>query len=104
MRVSATKTSQRVERNIYITSKRIKGYGQTNDYPQKVLEIINSSGTGRTCMDIYVKFVKGGGFQDPVLNQAVLNSKGERAASLLSKFTKDLKNFNGFACLVNTGS
>lgn len=100
MRVSATKTSQRVERNIYITSKRIKGYGQTNDYPQKVLEIINSSGTGRTCMDIYVKFVKGGGFQDPVLNQAVLNSKGERAASLLSKFTKDLKNFNGFACLV----
>jgi hypothetical protein len=100
MRVSATKTAQRVERNIYITSKRIKGYGQTNDYPQKVLEIINSSGTGRTCMDIYVKFVKGGGFQDQALDQAVLNSKGERAASLLSKFTKDLKNFNGFACLV----
>jgi len=100
MRVSATKTAPRVERNVYITSKRIKGYGTNNDYPQKVLEIINSSGTGKTCMDIYIKFVKGGGFQDQVFGQTVLNSKGERADSLLSKFTKDLKTFNGFACLV----
>jgi hypothetical protein len=51
-------------------------------------------------MDIYVKFVKGGGFQDQVLGETVINSKGERANSLLSKFTKDLKYFNGFACLV----
>jgi len=100
MRISATKTAPRVERNVYLTSKGIKGYGQNNDYPQKVLEIINSSGTGTTCMDIYVKFVKGGGFQDQIFGQTVLNSKGERADSLLSKFTKDLKTFNGFACLV----
>jgi hypothetical protein len=100
MRVSATKTAQRVERNIYITSKRIKGYGTNNDYPQKVLEIVNSSGTGKTCMDIYVKFVEGGGFTDPLLAEQVLNSNGEKANSLLRKFTKDLKHFNGFACLV----
>jgi hypothetical protein len=100
MKVSATKTSPRVERNIYITSKRIKGYGKNNDYPQKVLEIINSSGTGRTCMDIYVKFVEGAGFNDQVLAQTILNSNKERANSLLRKFAKDLKNFNGFACLV----
>jgi len=100
MRISATKTSPRVERNIYLTSKRIKGYGTNNDYPQKVLEIINSSGTGRTCMDIYVKFVEGEGFTDVVLGEAVLNSRGERANSLLRKAAKDLKNFNGFAFLV----
>ncbi len=100
MRVSATKTAPRVERNVYINSKRIKGYGTNNDYPQKVLEIINSSGTGRTCMDIYVKFVEGAGFTDKVLADTVLNSNGERANSLLRKFSKDLKNFNGFACLV----
>ncbi|MCJ7447898.1 MAG: hypothetical protein MUO72_09405 [Bacteroidales bacterium] len=100
MRVSATKTAPRVERNVYITSKRIKGYGQYNDYPQKVLEIVNSSGTGRTCMDIYVKFVEGAGFTDQVLAETILNSRGERSNSLLRKFAKDLKNFNGFACLV----
>jgi len=100
MRISATKTSQRVERNIYLTSKHIKGYGTNNDYPQKVLEIINSSGTGRTCMDIYVKFVEGEGFTNVVLGEAVLNNRGERANSLLRKAAKDLKNFNGFAFLV----
>jgi len=100
MKVSATKTAQRVERNIYITSKGIKGYGTNNDYPQKVLEIVNSSGTGKTCMDIYVKFVEGAGFLDEILSNTVLNSRKERADSLLRKFTKDLKNFNGFACNV----
>lgn len=100
MKVSATKTSPRVERNIYLTSKRIKGYGTGNDYPQKVLEIINSSGTGRTCIDIYVKFVEGAGFQDQALAQTIINSNNERANSLLRKAAKDLKNFNGFAVLV----
>lgn len=100
MKVSATKTSVRVERNIYITSKRIKAYGLYNDYPQKVLEIVNSSGTGRVCMDIYVKFVEGAGFEDQSLADEVVNSNGERTNSLLRKFAKDLKNFNGFACLV----
>jgi hypothetical protein len=51
-------------------------------------------------MDIYVKFVEGAGFTDIILSDTILNSKGERANSLLRKFAKDLKNFNGFACLV----
>ena len=100
MRVSAAKTAPRVERDSYINIKNIKGYGSGNDYPQKVLEIINSSGTGRVCMDIYVKFVEGAGFADLTLGETILNSKDERANSLLRKFAKDLKNFNGFACLV----
>jgi len=100
MRVSATKTEPRIERNIYLTSKRIKGYGQENDYPQKILEIVNASGTGSTCVGIYVKFVEGAGFEDLVFSETVLNSKGEKADSLLRKFAKDLSQYNGFACLV----
>lgn len=100
MRVSATKTSPRVERNIYITSKQIKGYGYNNDYPQKILEIVNSSGTGKVCMDIYVKFVGGAGFTDQVFSDTIINSKNERVSSLQRKFAKDLKLYNGFACLV----
>jgi hypothetical protein len=51
-------------------------------------------------MDIYVKFVEGAGFTDQSLAETVFNAQGERANSLLRKFAKDLKNFNGFACLV----
>jgi hypothetical protein len=100
MRVSATKSAQRVERNQYLTSKKIKGYGKGNDYPQKILEIVNASGTGKVCMDIYVKFIEGAGFTDQVFSDTILNTNGERANGLLRKFAKDLKAFNGFACLV----
>jgi hypothetical protein len=100
MRVSATKTAPRVERNQYLSWKRIKAYGAGNSYPQKILEIVNASGTGRVCMDIYVKFVEGAGFIDTTLAETIINDNNERANSLLRKFTKDLKNFNGFACLV----
>lgn len=100
MRVSAAKTAPRVERDVWMNSKQIKAYGAGNDYPQKVLEIINSSGTGSTCMDIYIKFVAGGGFTDPTLNDTVLNTSGERASTLLRKAAKDLKYYNGFAFLI----
>ena len=100
MKVSATKTTPRVERNQYLRGKRIKGYGEGNDYPQKILEIIASSGTGKTCFDTYVKFVRGAGFTDEIFGNTVINRDGERVSSLLSKFAKDLKSFNGFACLI----
>src|SRR5512133_3795498 len=99
MRVSGTKTAQRVERNQYSYYKKIQYYGLNNDYPQKVLEIVGSSGTGKTCNDIYIKFIKGGGFADQILANAKLNGK-ERANSLLRKCAKDLRAFNGCALLV----
>jgi hypothetical protein len=100
MRVSATKTAQRVERNQYLSYKKIKGYGLGNSYPQKILEIVSSSGTGKVCFDICVKFIEGNGFKDQSLSELIVNSKNERANSLLRKFSKDLKSFSGLACLV----
>lgn len=100
MRVSATKTAPRVEQNAYSYAKGIKLYGQNNDYPQKILEIVRSSGTGQVCVDIYVKFIEGGGFRDQVLANLIMNQRKERANSLLRKCAKDLRSFNGFALLV----
>src|SRR5512138_2320403 len=98
MRVSATKTAQRVERDQYSVVRKIKSYGKNNDYPQKILEIVNSSGTGKTCFDIYTKFVEGAGFEDTALAETFLNSK-DRANILLKKCSKDLRYFNGCALL-----
>lgn len=100
MRVSAAVTAPRVEQNQYSFTKKIKGYGQLNDYPQKVLEIVNSSGTGRVCVDIYTKFIEGGGFVDEALSELVINDSGERLNGLLRKCARDLRLFNGFAVLV----
>jgi hypothetical protein len=100
MRVSATVTATRVEQNQYSTTKRIKCYGQNNDYPQKILQIVNSSGTGRVCFDIYAKFIEGGGFRDQALAAMVLNENKERTNKLLRKCARDLRMYNGFALLV----
>jgi hypothetical protein len=100
MRVSATQTAPRVEQNQYSVTKRIKSYGQSNDYPQKILQIVNSSGTGKVCFDIYTKFISGSGFTDAVLADLVINDNKERANSLLRKCAKDLRMFYGFALLI----
>jgi hypothetical protein len=100
MRVSAAVTTQRVEQNQYNLSKNIKSYGQNNDYPQKVLDIVDASGTGKVCVDIYTKFIVGAGCKDTVLGETILNSRKERVNSLLRKCAKDLRKFNGFAMLV----
>jgi len=100
MRVSATVTQPRVEKNLYSLSKKIKLYGQNNDYPQKILDIVGASGTGKVCVDVYIKFIEGGGFIDAQLSTVSLNDDGETANSLLTKCASDLRYFNGFAILV----
>jgi hypothetical protein len=100
MKVSAAATAPRIEQNQYLLTKRIKAYGQGNDYPQKILQIVDASGTGKVCVDIYSKFISGAGFNDPALADYVLNSNKERANSLLRKCAKDLRKFGGFAMLV----
>lgn len=100
MRVSSTKTAQRVERNRYNFTRKIKNYGEKNDYPQKVLEIVNASGTGKACIDIRIDFCEGAGFVDPLLSEFIINSKKENANSLLSKISRDGENFDGFAVLI----
>lgn len=99
MRVSATTALPRLEQNQYSYVKKIKSYGQNNDYPQKILDIVDSSGTGKVCFDIYSKFIEGGGFTDPNLGLSLLNER-EEGNSLLRKCSKDLRKFNGFAMLI----
>jgi hypothetical protein len=100
MRVSSTKTAQRVEKNCYNLNRKIKNYGKSNDYPQKVLEIVNSSGTGKACVDIRIDFCEGAGFIDENLANFQVNSKQENANILLSKICRDGETFDAFAVLV----
>lgn len=100
MRVSLTNPSARVERNKYNLTRKIKNYGDGNDYPQKVLQIVNSSGTGKACLDIRKDFCEGGGFIDESLAEFIVNEKNETANLILSKACQDAETFDGFPLVI----
>ena len=39
----------------------IQSWGERNDYPQSVREILNASSTGKPCANTYAKFINGKG-------------------------------------------
>lgn len=82
-------------------SDGIKAYGEHNDYPQAVMDIVAASVTGSACLSWYEKFVYGKGFADLDNYQIVLNDDGETLDTLLRKVTSDYCRFGGFAIHVN---
>jgi len=81
--------------------KHILAWGEDNDYPQSVIDIVNSSYTGVNCLDRYRKFIYGRGFADKDNYQIVVNSDGDTADTLLQLCADDLASFGGFAVHVN---
>lgn len=79
----------------------ILNYDVDNAYPQRVLDIINASGTGTLCTDLMAKFIYGNGFKDKTLGKLVVNKKGETANQLLRKLSKSIANFYGFNIHLN---
>lgn len=81
--------------------KGILNWGNENDYPQSVIDIVNGSYTGVSCLDIYHKFVYGHGFADSDNYQVIVNEDGETADTLLEKVAQDMAQFGGFGIHVN---
>lgn len=79
----------------------IQYYGEYNDYPQQVRQVIKASGTGRTCVEVYAKFIFGKGFLDDRLYGLKLNRFGHTADHLLELVARDLATFGGFAIHMN---
>lgn len=79
----------------------IQDYGRGNDYPQSVVEISDASSTGKSCIDIYRKFVYGRGFMDEVLYELIVNNKEQSADDILNSISEDLARFGGFALHLN---
>lgn len=79
----------------------IINYDEDNCYPQRVLLITNSSPTAKACLDVYQKFIEGGGFKDLVFFEVVVNSDSQSADDVLSLAAEDLARFRGFALHCN---
>lgn len=79
----------------------IQTYGEQNDYPQRVDEIVEASLTGSSCVRLYSKFIIGRGFSQEQFFKSVVDSKGNTVDTLLQSVADDLAKFGGFAIHVN---
>lgn len=79
----------------------IQTYGDTNDFPQTVSEIVQASKTGNACLSIYNDFVYGHGFKDPSIYKLRVNKEGEKLDKILRMVCKDFTLWHGFAIHVN---
>jgi hypothetical protein len=79
----------------------IQTFGEKNDYPQQVAEIVGASGTGLSCVDVFSKFIAGQGFNDSVFFNQVINRQGQTNDALLNLIAYDFAMFNGFAVHIN---
>ena len=92
------------EKRIVITPNKtlgIESYDIGNDYPQRMQDIINASGTGTLCTNMLSTFIYGQGFEDENVSELKVNSKRLTSNKLLSKVSKSISKFNGFAIHVN---
>lgn len=100
MKASVLKTEKRFD-STNDKANEIQTYGDRNDQPQRLMEIVAASVTGKSCMSTYIKFIKGRGFAQADFYKAVVNTTGEKVDSLLDKVAHDLAYFHGFALHVN---
>jgi len=79
----------------------ILSYDLDNAYPQRVMDIINGSGTATRCNDLLSDYINGQGFADKEFYKAVVNDNGQTNDYVLRKVAADFAMFRGFALHVN---
>ena len=79
----------------------VQSYGEYNDYPQQLIEIVNASGTGKSCVNTYAKFISGKGFEDKDFYKKIVNRFGHTNDYICDQISKTFAAFGGFAIHVN---
>lgn len=97
-------TVTKVDKRITVNERRFNGilnYDIDNNYPSRVRDIVANSGMGKTCVNLYKKYIFGEGFEDADFSKAALNDLGITAESLLKKFADDFGYNGGYTVHVN---
>ena len=100
MQVESFKTQQSYT-SVNVRALGVQSYGENNDIPQRIMEIVAASVTGSSCLDTYQKFIIGRGFNDKGFRDAEINSRGDTVSLLLTQVAQDYAEFGGFAIHVN---
>lgn len=100
MKISRLNTEQQVDTSLN-RALGIQTYGEGNDYPQRVMEIVEASTTGSSCVDTYRKFIAGRGFENEAFYRTRINRKGQTVDDVLRACAADRALFGGFALHIN---
>jgi hypothetical protein len=100
MKTTALKKGKRIDL-ANNTNLGVQTYGLANDYPQEVMEIVNASCTGKSCLNLYQKFIGGRGFKDKSLYTLIVNGKGQTMDAILELIRQDFGQFGGMYTHVN---
>lgn len=104
MRLVATDVAKRIDVSLDKTIKKdnqkgIMKFGSNNDYPQVIERIVLGSITGKSCRNIYAKFLIGKGFENQQINDIIIGyderGKRIRLRDLLRLTANSLALFNG---------
>ncbi|MBQ8712371.1 MAG: hypothetical protein IJ551_06075 [Prevotella sp.] len=85
----------------YLSAMNIQAYGRDNLYPQRMLDLIQNSPTGGTCLDRYARFIEGAGLEDETLAGFICNRQGDTVNDILHMIAEDMAKHHGFAVHVN---
>lgn len=100
MKLSRLKTDRQLD-TFNNRGLKIQTYGEKNDQPQRIAEVVEASATASSCVNIYAKFIAGRGFADAAFYKRVVNSCGMDVDALLRTVADDFARFGGFAIHVN---
>lgn len=85
----------------FLSSLGIKTFGDDNLYPQVLRDIVNSSPSGRTCIERRSTYIEGDGLASIALSEAVCNLQGETVDEVHHLCADDIAYYDGFALHVN---
>ncbi|WP_289872869.1 hypothetical protein [uncultured Duncaniella sp.] len=87
--------------NSYKSDLNIQTYGQDNLYPQRILDIVDNSATGSSCLERFQNFIEGNGVDNQDFSEYECNRRGDTVDDILHLMSQDLARFNGIALHVN---
>lgn len=87
--------------NAYKSDLNIQTYGTDNLYPQRILDIVENSATGLSCLERFQNFIEGNGVDNQSFSEYECNRRGDTVDDILHLMAQDLARFNGIALHVN---
>lgn len=84
-----------------VSSLHIESYDIDNAYPQRIQNLVRASSTAKSCIALYAKFIRGGGFVNPGFYDSEINSRGLTPDKLLRRISADMAELRGVAIHFN---
>ena len=100
MKATATEISKRIT----ISENKTEGilnYDFDNAYPQRIVDIVNASGAGTSCINMKTRFLVGGGMKDLTFYKSKVNKEGMTIDQLLRKIAVNMSYLPFVALHVN---